>query len=102
MKKLLPTDKLITLSLPECADAYASALSNITRLLEKNCDGVAPYEQWGGDECLMWDLFLAFNSQMKIDDEEAKEEPIEMQLESRENIQERKDEWMEYVKTGRN
>ena len=97
MKKLLPTDNLITLSLPESAEVYASALSNITRLLEKNCDGVAPYEQWGGSECLMWDLFLAFNAEGRFSDE-----PIEGQLESRENIQERKDEWMEYVKTGRN
>jgi len=90
MKKLLPTDTLVTLSLPNSVRQYEDALSTVTRLLETRED----LKYWGERECLIWELFLAFSNKGRGN------VPEEVQLEERDCIQERREEYQSLIKEG--
>jgi len=90
MEKLLPTDNLVTLSLPNSVEDYVDTLSQVTRLLETQED----LEYWGERECLIWELFNAFSSK------ERGNVPVEVQLEERDCIQERREEYQSLIKEG--
>tara|TARA_B100001113_G_C20606323_1_gene404108 strand:+ start:137 stop:409 length:273 start_codon:yes stop_codon:yes gene_type:complete len=89
MEKLLPTDNLVTLSLPNSVEDYVDALSTVTRLLETRED----LEYWGERECLIWELFTAFAyKDINV--------PKEVRLEERDCIQERREEYQSLIKEG--
>ena len=91
MQKLSPTDNLVTLSLPNSVRQYEDALSQVTRLIETQED----LKYWGERECLIWELFNAFTN------EERGDVSVEVQLEVRDCIQERREEYQSLIKDGR-
>jgi len=81
------TWKDISLSLPHSSKSYECALSQLTRLLEKQED----LKYWGEIECLTWELWNAF-SYLNLDEKGKSIDPSYME-ENQRCIDERREEY---------